>query len=480
MKIIVLGAGKVGSQIIQTLADDGHQVVLIENNRSKAARISTRVDCQVIIDEGTQKEVLIAADVEHADYFIAATNLDEVNLITCSIAKKLSSKIQCIGRIRGKAYLKNIKDLDVVFNVDYVVCPEREAALSIIRSIEYGGGVSDVFTFKDFKRMIMRNFIVTTHSPLIGQPLKNVMTAMNVPVHFAGKFLVALVNRQGKSIIPYGDLVIQQDDELFIIALHDILDMLYSHLGKHSKEAKAIRKIIIIGASEVSKQIVDCYVNTQGNDLANLVGKRRFANRDITVVESDIEKCKAFSEIFYDITILNIDVSEEDVLKEIEISSSDMVIAATDSQELNIVVAAHSHILGVKHTIALVGSPTYLEIAHELGIGLALNVKNVVSESITAYLRGARSLYSIVDGSYEIFKTEVSENSPAAFAKVSDLKLPDNSLLLCIQSVRHGTIIATGNTVLEPNDILLCISPYEFSEKTQRYFSPPKKKLKDT
>ncbi len=471
MQIVVLGAGRIGVQVAQMLSRENHQVVFIERVRTRAMRVQTRIDCKVIIDEGTRKEVFEEADIASADYFVAATDSDEVNLIACNIAKKFSQNIKCIARIRSKEYFENYDEMEELFCVDHIVNPEREAAYAIIRSIEYGGGVSDVYTFQDFGRIIMRNIMVSSSSVMKDVAIKDIMSMAQVPAVLEGRFLLALIDREGQSIVPSGDTKCQEGDELFFIGEHDVLDVLFTHLGKRSKEAKAIKKIMIIGGGEVGTQLVDCYLNTQSNNLSHIIRKKRFATRDITIVESDHARCNELADVFHDVTVLHADVSEENVLEEIEIKSFDMVIAATESHERNIVIGAHSHKLGVKQTIALVESQVYLKIAAELGIGYSLSVKNEVTESIRNYLSGQMSLYSIIrEKSYEIFRCSVEKDSKVAYTKVMDIVLPKHSIILCVNSGQMGSIIASGNTTVAVNDTVLCLAPSSEREKVQALF----------
>ena len=475
MHIVILGAGTVGVQIAQTLSQEKHHIVLIERARQRAMHVQARVDCKVLVDEGTQREVLQAADIESADYFVAATDSDEVNLIACNIAKRLSKNIKCIGRIRTKEYLQNYKELEETFHVDYIVHPEREVAFSIIRSIEYGGGVSDVFTFQDFGRIIMRNFIVPEHSVIIGKQLKYLMDVAKIPKALEGKFLFVLINRNNESIVPSGDMELQAHDEIFILGEHRALDSLLGYLGRKTQEARNIRRIMIIGGGEVGAQLVDCYLDMQSNNLFSIMKKRRFAMRDITIVENDITRCRQLADMYHDTTILHADVSEENVLEEIEIDSFDMVIATTESQERNIVLAAHSKNLGVRHTIALVESQVYLTIANELGIGYSLSVKTEVTESIRTYLSGQASLYSIIrERSYEIFRCNVHPDSKTVSLKIIDITLPEKSILLSIYNKDAGAVIATGNTTITAHDTVLCLAPSSEVEKIHNLFDSKK------
>ena len=471
MQIVVLGAGRIGVQVAQTLSRENHHVVCIERVRKRALKIQTRIDCRVIIDEGTRREAFKEADVATADYFVAATDSDEVNLIACNIAKKFSKNIKCIARIRSKEYFDNYDEMEELFCVDYIVNPEREAAYAIIRSIEYGGGVSDVYTFQDFGHIIMRNIVVSSNSVMKDVAVKDIVSVAQVPHILQGRFLLALIDGEEQSIVPSGDTKCREGDELFFIGEYGVLDVLFTHLGKRSKEAKAIKKIMIIGGGKVGTQLVDCYLNTQSNNLSHIIRKKRFATRDITIVESDLTRCRELAEMFHDVTILHADISEENILEEIAINSFDMVIAAAESQECNIVIAAHSHKLGVKHTIALVESQVYLKIAAELGIGYSLSVKNEVTESIRNYLSGHMSLYSIIrEKSYEIFRCNVQKDSKIAYTKIADIVLPKQSIILCVNSRKTGSIIASGNTIIEVHDTVLCLAPSSEREKVQVLF----------
>ncbi len=471
MQIVVLGAGRIGVQVAQTLSQENNRVVFIERVRKRAMRAQTLIDCKVIIDEGMSREVFEKADIATADYFIATTDSDEVNIVACKIAKKFSETIKCIARIRNKEYSDNYDEMKELFCVDHIVTPEREAAYAIIRSIEYGGGVSDVYTFQDFGRIIMRNIVVSSTSVVKDVAIKDIISITKVPHILEGKFLLALIDRKGQNIIPSGDTKLKEGDELFFIGEHDVLDVLFTHLGKRSKEAKAIKKMMIIGGGEVGTQLVDCYLNTHSNNLSHIIRKKRFATRDITIVESDLTRCRELAEIFHDVTILHADVSEENVLEEIEINSFDMVIASTNSQERNIVIGAHSHKLGVKYTIALVESQVYLKIAADLGIGYSLSIKNEVTESIRSYLSGKMSLYSIIrEKSYEIFRCTVQKDSKIDHTNIADIVLPKQSIILCVNNRETGSVIASGNTIIEVDDTVLCLAPSSECEKVQALF----------
>lgn len=471
MYFVVLGAGEVGVRIAQVLSNEGHEVVLIEKEKTRVSRIYNRIDCRLIVDEGTRVDVLNDADIARADYFIAVTNSDEINLITCILAQQLSPKIKNIARLRNQEYMQNVQEIESVFPVHYVVNPEREAALSIIRSIEYGGGTSEVFTFKNFGNIMMRNYFVDSNSEITGKAIKKISEDLSIPSHLNTKFLIALVNRKDEAIIPTGDFVIQEGDEIFVLGHQEELEELFtSYLGKKVKAAKHIKKIIIIGASPVADHILDCYYNTRESRISSIIGKKRFATRNITVIDENLSLCEEFADRYQDINVLHADINEEDILEDLEINQADMIIATTSSQERNIVLAAHSHHSGVELTIALVKTPVYFNVAAELGISISLSVRSAVVSSILRFIRGQTSLYSLVESSYGIFQCVVSSSSTVVYNTINNITLPPKCLILCSTSEK-GTFISHGNSIVQPNDKLLCIAHPEYIDRLHKIFA---------
>lgn len=472
MYFIILGAGEVGVRIAQILSNEGHEIVLIEKNRSRVSHIYNRIDCKLVIAEGIRSETLKEAEIHRADYFIAVTNFDEINLISCLLVKKIAPSVKNISRIRSQEYIDNAKES--IFPIDYVVQPEKEAALSIIRSIEIGGGASDVFTFDNFNVM-MRNYFVDSDSKFVGQQLKNIVLMLDIPSDLVNKFLIVFINRKEEAIIPSGDFEFQEGDEIYFVGAQSILESLLLHLGKKVQSARDIRKIIILGASAVAEQIVDCYKNTRANSLFSIVGKKKFTSRDIIVIDEDMKLCEEFSDKHSDITVLHADVTEEDILEDLEINQVDMLIATTTLQERNIVLAAHSHNLGVPHTIALVDTPVYFNVAAELGISMSLSVRSAVVSSIIKFLRGRVSLYNLAEGSFSIIECEVAPQSKVVYKSINTITLPPNSLIICISNEKQEGAIAHGTTVIQPQDRLLCIAHLNSIHKLNNLFS-----LKDT
>ncbi len=472
MRYVIIGAGKVGVQVAQSLSEKGHMVTLLDKDRKKILKIQNRLDCKTLIDDGQKQQVLKDAKVEEADYFIAATDSDEVNLVCCSVIREMAPEVKCVARIRSDQYLEHLPSFQSSFNVHQVVQPEREIATSIVRSIEYGGGISDVFLFVDFNHILIRSYKVQSDFSLIGITLKDLSKKIGLSDEISKKMRVVMVMRDEEFFIPSGEYTFTEKDELYFIGSLQILDMLSEKLGIHSKEARSIRKIIIIGGGVITKQILDIYFS-KTHSFARLIGKSRVPTRDIVVVESNETICEELSESFPGTTIINADVTEDQMLEDVEISSADLVIATTESQELNIVVAAHSHNLGVSQTIAVVNSKAYSEIAQELGIGISFSLREAVANSMMQYLQGTDSEMSMRDGKLRTFVHKVHPKSYAYEKMIKDLKLPKNSLIVCISrkdGSKEISFVAQGESQILDQDQLLIVSTEDAFKKIKKLF----------
>ncbi len=468
MTYVILGAGQVGFQVAQFLSQEGHTVTVIDNNRKLVVKLQDRLDCKIVIDDGKKQEVLKEANIQDADYFVAVTNYDDTNLISCSLVRQLAPKTRCIARLRNDKYLEYIQSIKSTFNITEVVQPEREIATSIIRSIEYGRGMSEAFSFIDFNRIQIRSYRIVSESVLVHQPVSNFRNSLHFPQENEDNFLIAMIQRDDTIFLPSGSDVLQEGDELYFIGSMNDLDTLFYHLGRSVKERKNIRKIMIIGGGAVTSQILDIY-SSKTTGFTQLIGKSRVSSRNIVVVESDEKLCEEIADNFPDITVLNADVTEEQTLEDIEISSADLVITATGSQELNIVVAAHSHNLGVKQTMAVVHTSVYSEIAEELGISVSFSIRGALTNSIISLLRGYDSVLNVAYGDLSIFTHKVSPENYAYKKKIKDLRIPKDSLIMCINR-GDTSFIAQGNIEIEDKDQLLVMSKKNSLDKITELF----------
>lgn len=464
-KVVIVGAGAVGFQLAKQLVSENKDVVLIEKDPEVARLVGNKLDCMVVTGEGNKIETLRRAGAEGARYFISVTDSDEVNMIACGLVSSEFNVDYKVARVRSVEYTATKISQKGFLGIDYVVNPEIEAARAIIRSIEHGA-VSDIMLFESSDVQI-RNLTVDRHSPLQNKSLVEIDDLMDV------SFLVALLLRHNRFIIPSGDTVIQEGDILYIAANEGVFDKLYSTLGK---QKSGLRKVIIVGGGNIGTLVAESLL---GEKRAQGVVRKlltsfspAYGKRSVKIVERDYKRCKELADKFHEGLVINADVSDEGIFEEEHFSNSDLIIAATENQELNIVTAIYAKTFGIKRSIALVNKGNYTNIATHLGIDVAVSLKNAMVNTILKYIRrgNVRSVHSISDGQMEVLELNVEQKSRVVGKRISDLPLPKDSLIVSI-SRGADTIIPDGRNSVMADDHIIIIAQKAKAEKIEALFT---------
>ncbi len=466
MKVVIVGAGAVGFQIARQLIDNGQDVVVVEKDRAQAAFVTNRLDCMVINDVGNNVAVLRDAGCETADYFIAVTDSDEVNMIACALVHSDFPRPKTVARVRNLEYSTARISERGLLGIDYIVNPEIEAAKVIIQSIERGA-LSDVMLFQHALLQI-RPVSVAADSPLHEKTLREAAQEIAVP------FLVAAVYREKDYFIPSGTSVLRAGDIVYLVASETDFDKIFHRLGKDRRE---LNRIIVVGGGKVGVEVATHLLG--GSPIRPGLRKawsrmRAGQTRRVKIVERDYQKCKLLAERFPDALVINADISDEDVFDEESFAEADLIVAATDNQELNIVTALYARSLGIRRTIALVKQAGYSTIATNLGIDVAVSFKHTMVNNILTYIRrgSVTSVHSVADGRIEILELFVDEQCRAAHKPIREIKLPPGSLIL---AVAHGEqhVIPGGEQIIRPGDHIVVITGKEHVDKVQEIFAAP-------
>lgn len=465
VKVVVVGAGVVGFQVTRQLAAENKNVVLIERDPQSARYASDRLDCMVIEGSGTDADLLRRVGMEDAGFFIAVSGSDETNMIACALANTEFHVPHTIARIRGREYSAPFAGGAHFLGITYVANPEMEAANAIIRSITYGA-VSEVMVLEESNVQI-RSITVDRGSALQDKPLEEIRRTLPIP------FIVAIILRENHYIIPSGNTYVQEGDILYVVATDPDFHNLFNVMGKHPGE---LRKVVVVGGGKIGAQVASHFFgpghNGHGQLHRGLSVMLRGRGRNVKIVERDYDKCKALSDRFPEALVINADIGDEGVFEEEGLSGADLVIAATDNQELNVLTAVYAKTLGVKRSIVLVTKSSYLKIASNLGIDAAVSLKNSTVDSILKFVRrgNVRSVYTISDSDVEIMEISVDASSPAAGRKVKDIRLPSGALILT--AVRgHEQIIPRGDLEIEAHDHIIAIARKTHVDRVQRVFS---------
>ncbi len=433
MRVVILGAGVVGFQIAEQLISEGKDVVIIEKNEERAKYLSGRLDCIVINDEGTNISSLKKSGMSDASIFISATNSDEVNMIACGLVASEFNVPLKIARVRNIDYSKSKIMGKSFLGIDLIVNSEVETARQIANTIALGAD-SDVLFFENTD-LQMRNIVVGRGSYFANKTVKDIRKGIDEP------FLIAGILRENDFLIPLGDTVVREGDNVYLLATQKDFTKIFIQAGKKQEK---IDRIVIVGGGRVGSLACEYLIRT---------------GRKITVVEADYERCKYLSDRFPGALVLNADISDESVFQEEEIGKHDLIVCVTDNQELNMLMSLYAKSMGIKRSIALVTNSSYLAVASQLDIDVTINPKISTVDAIMKFIRrgNIKSLHSTFHGKAEVIEFLVDSENPLAGKQIKDIEFPENSIILSI--VRNNTsILPHGNLAIEPDDLVLIIA----------------------
>lgn len=445
MKFVIAGAGSVGYEIAKHLIKEGKDVVLIEKDPARSKFLESELDCIILNREINSLQTFIDADIQEGDYFIAVTESDEINLIACSIASTFEG-IKKVARVRNLNY-SHAEVLGRPFlGADYVISPEIEAARQITEIIDRGAA-TDVISFEGTD-ITIRGGIVEKNSIFKNKPLHKIRREIN------RHFIVAYIKRGDKEIIPSGDTVIKEGDNIFLVADSEAMEYI---LRKTGKRVLKVKSALIIGTTRI------------GRNLLRTLSSKKIK---LTVIVEDYEEAKEISRMYPDILVLNEDIRDEEIYEEEKLRENDLIVTVTDNQELNVITALYAKNIGVERAVSLVSRSSYMSIAQKLGVDVTVSPKRSAVDAILKYIRRGhvRSLHSLIEGDAEAIEFIVTENCPSKGKKLKELKMPSDSIVVAI--TRKGTVhIPDGNFVLMPEDSVIVILKSHVSSKVENIFS---------
>lgn len=448
MRIVLAGMGLMGFQVARTLAEEGHELVAIEADPQRTREISNRLDCLVITGRANNPEDLREAGLERADFFIALTSSDEVNIIACMLAAAQAPDIKTIARVRTLDYGKGRIFQNLGTGLSYVINPETESAISIVQSLSYGA-TSDIVAFRDMDVQI-RSFTVPEDSPLVGQSI------MEISRKSASPFLVILVNRDDNHFVPKAATRLKEGDHLFLTAREMDFEAVFKSLGKVHKP---LRSLLFVGAGRITMAVLSY--------LKHRKGKFSRVNQSITVVESDYDSCKQIAEAFPEVRVVNADVSDENIFEEEQLELHDAVIACSNLEARNIVSSLYAKRRGVGKAIALVQSGNYTSIARQLDVDVAISLKSAVASSILRIIREQHvaDIQTLGEG-VEALEFILPEGSVLAGKALKDVTLPPDCLIIALKR-GESSVIPKGSTTFEDGDRIFAICPQDHLEALQ-------------
>ncbi|MDR3191918.1 MAG: NAD-binding protein [Treponema sp.] len=482
MRIVVVGAGRVGFSLCQRLIQENHDVSLIEANEERARHASNRLDCLVIHNEGNNIRALEEADIARAEALVCVTDSDELNMIICGLAASRYPKLVKVARVRNDEYVRFRRTgvqgggEDTVLGIDHFIHPDIEAARWVLNAIDRGA-LGDVLAFPETPYELS-SMEIAPGSPLDG------LSLMDYRKVYTGESLVTMVERNGACFLPDGNTALAAGDRIHIFAPGDETEEIFKLAGR---SGPAPRKIGILGGGQVGTLIAEgiLYPDRQEADLAapfDIPAKKKgifsflkaLASKNlrrVVIIEQDYNLCKELSSRFPEALVLNEDISDESFVAEERINSLDLIVAATNYQELNIITAVYLKSRGVGRAIAMVSGTGYGIIARQLGVNVVIPMGQVVVDSILSRLigGGVRGVHRIGDGSAGIFELEVGEEAPSADKPITDFHLGSKALLMLAN--RNGdSFIPRGDYVFKAGDRVIVIAKNDSEKEIEKFF----------
>ncbi len=418
MNIIIAGDGKVGSTLARQLARDGYDLTLIDSNFSVLKGSMEDLDVITVHGNCASMSVLLEAGVKDADLLIAVTHADEVNLLCCTTAHGINPSLNTIARIRNPEYSEQIYEMRDTFGLSMTINPEKQAAEEIGRLIKFPGFLRrDVFANGRTEIVELR---IDDKSKLLGARL------MDLPNIIKCRVLICAVLRGGTAMVPNsGSFTFQEGDRVFVTAPTQNLTTLLRNLDILTRRA---RKVTLCGGGRVSY------------NLATALIKSGVA---VQIIENRQDRCLELCSLLPEATIIQGDCADRALLESENVARQDVVVTATGSDELNMIVSLYADSVGVPQVITKLGRGGDRNILDALKLGSTICPKDLVVSNIVRYVRAmqnqvgaAVSVHAIADGQVEAMEFIVDENTRHCGVALKELKPKANVL---IASITHGT-----------------------------------------
>lgn len=438
MNIVVVGCGKIGTSLIANLVKEGHDVVAIDNDPEAIADIRNIYDVICLCGNGTDYDILTEAEIDKAVMFIAVTGSDELNMLSCIIAKKMGAQ-HTVARVRNPEYNeKNLGFIKQQIDLSLSLNPELLTAHELFNILRLPSAVN-IETFSRNFEMI--ELVVKQDSAING------MALIDMRKKYSCNFLVCVVQRGEKIYIPDGNFVLQSGDRIGLTAAPSQVQKLIGKMGLAKKQAK---NVMILGASKtafyLSKMLLD-------------------AGTDVKLIDLDKKRCEEVSAKLTGATVINGDGAEQELLLEEGITSCDAFVTLTGMDEENILISYYAMTNGVPKVITKVNRTELCYMADKLGLDTVISPKKTVCDVVSRYARALENslesnietLYKLMDGRVEAVEFLISPDFKYINIPIRELKFKENILIAGILRKRKA-IIPTGDDFFAAGDSVVVIA----------------------
>ena len=444
MRVVIVGAGKLGYSIAELLSNEQYDVVVVDQDETRLEAAKNTLDVLTVSANGASPITMNDPDIRGADILVAVTASDEVNMVACILAKKHGIR-HTVARIRDMETMSEAKDyLKQNFDIDLMLNPELITALEINRILmmpaalnveDFAGGKIRLFETK-----------VSRHSPLVNICFKD----MDMPK----TILAGMLFRDHRMIIPHGDdCLMPHDNAYFIGKPQDIVKFSENFV---QRDARKLRRVMIIGAGRT------------GRFLAPMLDKQ---GMKVKIIDKNRERCRLVAEKLENGLAICGDGTDIDLLTEEGVNEADVMICITEDDKLNLMLALLAKHLGAKKTIVRVARNEYVDLMEKVGVDIVLSARLLSASEVLAFARrgGVVSVSFLEGAKAEAVEVVVQEDAPVTGLALMEAGLP-RECLVCAY-VRDGEVdIPNGSTVLQPGDQVILFIQTQFAKKVMKYF----------
>ena len=439
MRILVVGDGKVGHTIAEQLIREKHDVVIIDQDDEVLTKCEDTLDVICVRGNGANAKVLLDAQADRADILIATTASDETNMLCGLIAKRLGTKY-IIARIRDPEYNDSLTLLQRELGIDMALNPERATALEIGRLLRFPFA-SNIESFAK-GRVEMVEFRAQEHDVVTGHALKDLARMRGLP-----QVLYAVIEREGRVIIPTGDFIIQAGDRVHVAGDMVTITNYFHYLGKNSLR---IRRVMLLGGGRISYYLAKMLVP---------MGIR------VSMIEINERKANHLSELLPEVNVIYGDGTDQELLDQEGLKDMDAFVTLSDRDEENLMTGLFAVRQGVPKVIVKNNRVAYADLINSLGLDSVVSPRSITCANILRYVRGrvnsegtkVERLYRLMDGKAEALEFIARAGDPYIGIPLKDLRTRPGVLVAVI--VRKGQVIVPfGNDHIENGDSVIVLS----------------------
>ena len=434
MKIAIVGAGKLGTKLIQTILSGEHSITIIDKKEDVINNLSNHYDVMTMCANAKSRTALEECDIKSYDYMVAVTGSDESNLLISKMAKKLGCK-RTIARVRNPEHIDQLPFLRELMEVDYIVNPDLTTAMQIYK-------------------YLAKKYTATTAVFFAGKVSMCSISAANAKIE-SGTPVSNIKDILG-NIIPKSDTVISEGDELFIVGETEQIQTITAKQGKHINETN-INNVMLLGGGKTAfflgKMLLDFGIN-------------------VKIIDNNRERCQYLSSHLDDAMVLLGDATDLTLLTEENIANMDAVVTCTGFDEENLLLALTAKNYGVSDVIAKISRESYAELIGLMEIDMTINPVSICITNIMRYLHGSADFIAsqLIQGQAQILEVLINEKMRICGNKIKSVELPKGTI---IGAINRGAeiLIPDGNTSFKKGDRVIIVSMLDDVPEIERFFS---------